>query len=118
MGARAFRASDGTYLVAEEGHVYTEQTLNGKGHFHVEEHDGGKKVSLKTHNGHYVAVNGNDEIYMAHHHNTDDAKFHVEQHHGKVALKSHHGGYLGVEGGKVHVHRERTESELFEEVKV
>jgi len=48
MGARAFRASDGTYLVAEEGHVYTEQTLNGKGHFHVEEHDGKRERPAKV----------------------------------------------------------------------
>jgi len=118
MGAKAFRAHNGEYLVAEEGHLYTEGVLNGKGHFHVEEHDGGKKVSLKTHNGHYVAVNSNMEIYLAKNHSSDECKFALENHHGRVALKSHHGGYLGIRDGKAHVHEERTDEELFEEVSV
>jgi len=116
MGAKAFKAYDGGYLIAEEGHIHVLPELTDKGHFHVEEHDDGKKVSIKTHNGRYIAVNCNHEIYLRHDHHNDEAKFHLENHHGKVALKSHHGGYLGVHDGRLSVHHERTEHELFQEI--
>jgi len=111
----AFKAHNGEFLAAEEGHLYTLGVLGDKCKFHIEEHDGGKKVSLKTHNGHFVAVNSNSEIYLAKSHSSDECKFALENHHGRVALKSHHGGYLGVRDGKVHVHEDRTDDELFEE---
>jgi len=119
MGAKTFKAYNGEYIVAEEGHIYLHHHKDHKAVFHVEEHDGGAKVSLKTHNGHYVAVNTNKEIYVAHQHSGDESKWHLEHHHGKIALKSHHGGYLGVDpaSGKIRVHHEKTEYELFEEDK-
>jgi len=90
--------------------------MDGHCKFHVEEHDGGKKVSLKTHNGHYVAVNSGGEIYIKKEHSGDEAKFHLENHKGKVALKSHHGGYIHVSSeAKVRVNHERTDECLFEE---
>jgi len=115
MGNKQFRAHNGEFLVAEEGHLYTTPSSSHKTKFHIEEHDGGKKVSLKTHNGHYLAVNSNKEIYVVKDHHSDEAKFELEHHHNKVALKSHHGGYLGIEEGKARVSHERTEHELFEE---
>jgi len=118
MGAKEFKAYNGTWLTAEEGHIHCLTERTSKAKFHIEEHDGGKKVSLKTHNGHYVAVNSNKEIYLSKTHSGDECKFHLENHHGKVALKSHHGGYLGVnDENRVRVHHERTERELFEEIK-
>jgi hypothetical protein len=60
-------------LEAEEGRLYTAPGSSHKTHFHIEEHDGGKKVSLKTHNGHYIAVNSNGEIYTRHDHGSDEA---------------------------------------------
>jgi len=117
MGAKFFKAYDGSYLVAEEGHLYTQHHKDHKAQFHVEEHDGGKKVSLKTHNGHYVGVNSGQEIYVKHDHKSDEVKWHLENHHGKVALKSHHGGYLTInETGHAHVNPERNERSLFEEI--
>jgi len=116
MGAKVFKSFDGKFMTAEEGHIHFLSERTGKSKMHVEEHDGGKKVSLKTHNGHYVAVNSNREIYIAHKHSGDECKFHLENHHGKVALKSHHGGYLGVsEEDRLRVNHERSERELFEE---
>jgi len=95
MGAKAFKGHKG-WLAAEEGHLYVVEEKIEKCKFHVDQHDGGKKVSLRTHNGHYAAANSNHEVYMRHHHDSDEAKFALEQHSGHVALKSHHGGYLGV----------------------
>jgi len=119
MGAKAFKGAHGQYLAAEEGHLYGMHEMQKQTKFHIEEHDGGKKVSLRTHNGHYVAVNVNKEIYMAHSHASDEAKFHLERHEGRVAIKAHHGGYLGLtKEGQVRIYHERTPSELFEEVSV
>jgi hypothetical protein len=116
MGAKVFKAN-GYFLGAEEGHIHGHTERTHKTTFHIEEHDGGAKVSLKTHNGHYVAVNGNNEVYTSHTHHTDEAKFHLEHHGGRVALKSHHGGYLTIQqDGHVHVHHERTEGAMFEEL--
>ena len=38
-----------------------------------EQHDGGAKVSLKTHNGHYVSVSSVPEIYMHSSHKGDES---------------------------------------------
>jgi len=118
MGAKCFKAN-GFYLAAEEGHLEGHTEKSKKTDFHIEEHDGGKKVSLKTHTGHYVAMNANHEIYMAHSHASDEAKFFLEQHdNDRVALRSQHGGYLGVDAsGRTGVSRSLGTSELFEEVK-
>ena len=72
MGAKEFKSYDGKFLIAEEGHIHCLSERNNRAKFHVEQHDGGKKVSLKTHNGHYIAVNSNKEVYIAHSHNGDD----------------------------------------------
>jgi len=98
MGSKVFKDMDGRFMTAEEGHIHFLSERTHKGHFHVEQHDGGKKVSLRTHNGKYVAVNSNKEIYLSHTHHTDEAKFHLENHHGKVALKSHY-------GARTHTHK-------------
>jgi len=118
MGVKAFK-SQGMYMHAEEGHLYGLSNLNSKGHFHVEEHDGKTKISLKTHNGHYVSVDDQHQIHLKHGHSGDEAKFLLEHHHGRVTLKAHHGGWLTMEqDGRVHVHHEHTEGALWEEQSV
>ncbi|PRP76840.1 hypothetical protein PROFUN_14799, partial [Planoprotostelium fungivorum] len=111
--------ANGFFLAAEEGELVGSTEKSHKTSFHIDQHDGGKKVSLKTHNGHYVAVNNQRQIYISHTHEIDEAKFFLEQHPGeKVALAAHHGGYLGIDHeGRVGISHNLGQSELFEEHK-
>jgi len=119
MGNKVLKSKNGFYLSAEEGHLHGKTERTEHTNFQVEEHDHGAKVSLKTHNNHYVAVNSNLEIILAHHHSGDEAKFHLEHHDGRVAFKSHHGGFLTInDEGHVHVQEEKVPGALFEEISV